>query len=137
MSQYRASHNDARITARKARLAADLVRGMPVNHALSTLQFSVQRSCRLLEKVIKSAVANANNAPDADRIDVNKLIITECRVDEGPLLGGGARYRTAGKGRVRPVKKRTAHIHVGLDVRGEPVLPVRSGKSDATPSKQA
>ena len=47
MSQYRASHNGARITARKARLAADLVRGLPVNHALSTLQFSVQRSCRL------------------------------------------------------------------------------------------
>lgn len=126
MSQFRASHRHARITARKARLAADLVRGQAVNRALALLQFSPQRSCRLVEKVIKSALANANQN---DRVDVNQLVISECRVDEGPLLRGGNRYRTAGKGRVRPVKKRTAHIHVGLDVVGEPVMPLTQAEA--------
>lgn len=126
MSQFRASHRHARITARKARLAADLVRGQAVNRALAMLQFSPQRSCRLVEKVIKSALANANQN---DRVDVNQLVISECRVDEGPLLRGGNRYRTAGKGRVRPVKKRTAHIHVGLDVVGEPVMPLTQAEA--------
>jgi large subunit ribosomal protein L22 len=122
MSDIRASHKHARITARKARLAADLVRGTPVNRALDLLRFSPQRSCRLLEKVIKSAVANANQGDE--RVDVNSLFISECRVDEGPLLRGGNRYRTAGKGRVRPIKKRTAHIHVGLSVQGAAVMPI-------------
>ena len=140
MSQFRASHNHARITARKARLAADLVRGKSVNGALASLEFSVQRSCRLLEKVIRSAVANANQG---EGVDVNKLTITECRVDEGPLLRGGVRYRTAGKGRVRPMKKRTAHIHVGLDVQAEPVMPLQPQapqapkSSDAAPKRKA
>lgn len=126
MSQFRASHRHARITARKARLAADLVRGQAVNRALALLQFSPQRSCRLVEKVIKSAMANANQN---DRVDINQLVITECRVDEGPLLRGGNRYRTAGKGRVRPIKKRTAHIHVGLDLAGAPVMPLTQAEA--------
>jgi len=126
MSQFRASHRHARITARKARLAADLVRGHAVNQALALLQFSPQRSCRVVEKVIKSAMANANQF---DRVDVNQLVITECRVDEGPLLRGGNRYRTAGKGRVRPIKKRTAHIHVGLDLVGAAVMPLTQAEA--------
>lgn len=132
MSAHRASHRNARITARKARLAADLVRGKQVNRALELLQFSTQRSCRLIEKVIKSALANANQD---ERVDVNKLFVSECRVDDGPLLRGGFRYRTGGKGRVRPVRKRTSHIHVGLDAMAEPVMPLKQGTAAASEGK--
>jgi large subunit ribosomal protein L22 len=121
VSQYRASHRHARITARKARLAADLVRGLQVNRALDVLRFSTRRSCRLVEKVLKSAVANANQD---ERVDVNKLFVSEARVDEGPLLGGRQRWRPASRGRAMPIRKRTAHIHIGLDQQREPVMPL-------------
>jgi large subunit ribosomal protein L22 len=131
VTQYRAIHRDARITARKARLAADLVRGQSVNRALELLQYSTNRSCRLLEKVVKSALANANQD---ERVDVNKLVVAECRVDDGPLLGGRPRWRPSARGRAMPIRKRTCHIHVGLDATPEPVMPIQQ-KAPATEAK--
>lgn len=111
MTQFRASHNHARITARKARLAADLIRGLSVNRALEVLAFTPRRSARMVEKVLKSAVANASQ--DAE-INLNKLIVSESRVDDGPLLGGRKRWRPGPRGRAIPYRKRTSHIHVGV-----------------------
>lgn len=119
MSEFRASHKHARMTARKARLSADLVRGLPVNRALELLQFTPLRSARFVEKVLKSAIANASHD---DTVDVNSLYISESRVDEGPLLGGRPRWRPASRGRAMPIRKRTSHIHVGLDRVQDPVM---------------
>lgn len=119
MSEFRASHKHARMTARKARLSADLVRGLPVNRALELLQFTPLRSARFVEKVLKSAIANASQL---DEVDVNALYISESRVDEGPLLGGRPRWRPASRGRAMPIRKRTSHIHVGLDRVQAPVM---------------
>jgi large subunit ribosomal protein L22 len=119
VSNFRASHRYARITARKCRLIADMIRGLPVNRALEVLQFTQRRGARLVEKVLKSAVANAQQD---ENVNVNKLYVAESRVDEGPLLGGRPRWRPASRGRAMPIRKRTSHIHLAVSEHAEPVL---------------
>jgi large subunit ribosomal protein L22 len=108
---FRASHRHAKTTARKARLVADLIRGLPVNSALRALDRSDKLAAVLLGKVVRSAVANAEQDGN---IDPNKLVVVEARVDEGPLLGGFIRWKAGSRGRSMPIRKRTAHIHVAL-----------------------
>jgi large subunit ribosomal protein L22 len=108
---YKASHRHARTSARKARLVVDLIRGMPVNTALGVLDRSPQRAAVLIGKVVRSAVANAEQD---SQIDPNRLTVSEARVDEGPLLGGHMRWRPAARGRAMPIHKRTSHIHIAL-----------------------
>lgn len=119
MTSFRASHMHARMTARKARLAVDLIRGLPVNRAVELLEFTPKRSARLVEKVLKSAVANASQD---EAVDVNRLRVLEARVDEGPLLGGRPRWRAGSRGRAMPYRKRTSHIHVIVGHEPESVL---------------
>ncbi|MFT7464697.1 MAG: large subunit ribosomal protein L22 [Pseudohongiellaceae bacterium] len=114
MVDFRASHRFAKITARKARLVIDLVRGLPVNQALNVLDRSPQRAAVLVKSVVRSAVANAEQATDG-KIDLNDLVVGEARVDEGPLLGGHIRWRPAARGRAMPFRKRTSHIHIRLN----------------------
>lgn len=116
MVDFRASHRHAQITARKARLVADLVRGLPVNQALTVLERSPKRAAYLMKKVVRSAVANAEHKTEGS-IDLNDLVVSEARVDEGPLLGGHMRWRPASRGRAMPYRKRTSHIHVRLGTR--------------------
>ena len=111
MADYRASHRYAKITARKARRAVDLVRGLPVNKALTVLEHNTRRSAYLVRKVVRSAVANAEQTGD---VDLNQLHVIEARVDEGPLLGGYMRWRPSARGRAMPYRKRTSHIHIRL-----------------------
>ena len=118
METIRASHRYARMSARKARLVVDLVRGQPVNRALDILAFTPKRAARFVEKVLRSAIANA----DARDLDVNRLVVVDARVDEGPLLGGRPRWRPGPRGRVMPYRKRTCHIHIGLALPAEPVM---------------
>jgi large subunit ribosomal protein L22 len=108
---FRASHNHARTTARKARLVIDMIRGLPVNTALRVLDRSPRRAAVLVAKVVRSAVANAEQD---EHIDPNQLRVETARVDEGPLLGGFLRWRPGARGRAMPIRKRTAHIHVVL-----------------------
>jgi len=108
---FRASHNHARTTARKARLVIDMIRGLPVNTALRVLDRSPRRAAVLVAKVVRSAVANAEQD---EHIDPNQLRVETARVDEGPLLGGFLRWRPGARGRAMPIRKRTAHIHVIL-----------------------
>jgi large subunit ribosomal protein L22 len=108
---YRASHRYAKTTARKARLVVDLIRGLPVNRALTVLDRSPRRAAVLVGKVVRSAVANAEQDTN---VDPNQLQVAVARVDEGPLLGGFLRWRPGPRGRAMPIHKRTAHIHITL-----------------------
>ena len=106
---FRAKHRYARLTARKARLIAGVIRGMPVNAALEALEFAPQRAAAFYLKVLKSAMANASQDPD---VDVNKLFVSECYADDGPLLNNRMRWRPGPQGRAMPYRKRTSHLTV-------------------------
>ncbi len=110
-TEYKASHRFARTAPRKARLVVDMIRGMPVNRALVVLDHSPQRAAVMVGKVVRSAVANAEQDTN---IDPNHLRVSLARVDEGPLLGGSARWRAGSRGRAMPIKKRTSHIYIEL-----------------------
>ncbi|HEX5008836.1 MAG TPA: 50S ribosomal protein L22 [Planctomycetota bacterium] len=112
---FRASHRYARMAPRKARLVADLIRGLPVNAALRALDRSDKRAASLLGKVVRSAVANAEQDGN---VDPNHLVVKEARVDEGPLLGGFVRWKAGSRGRAMPIKKRTSHMYVALQPAG-------------------
>jgi len=107
--QFLAKHRYARITARKARLVADAIRGMDVNEALEVLQFAPQRAAAFYLKVLKSAVANA---AQSEQINLNRLRISDIRADDGPLLNNRMRWRPGPQGRAMPFRKRTSHLTV-------------------------
>jgi large subunit ribosomal protein L22 len=111
--QYRASHRYARISWRKARLLMNLVRGRDVDDAITILRFSKQRASGMIEKVIRSAVANANERPVPPR---STLFVAEARVDAGPTI---KRFQPKDRGKAYPIKKRTSHLVVALDQREE------------------
>lgn len=108
---YKASHRFARIAPRKARLVADLIRGMRIDVAMNELDFSKKRAAWYLKAVLKSAIANAEEK-DAN---VSTLIVSESRVDEGPTI---KRFRPKDRGRAHPIRKRTCHLHIVLEERG-------------------
>lgn len=111
--EFYASHRYAKTTARKARYVVDLIRGLQVNKALDTLQFNHRRAARMVEKVVRSALANAEQNVD---VDVNDLVISKAIVDEGPLLGGRPRFRPISRGRAVQIRKRLSHIKITLSV---------------------
>jgi large subunit ribosomal protein L22 len=102
---YPASHRFARIAPRKARLVADLIRGMSIDDAMTQLEFSKKRAAWYLKAVLKSAIANAEEQ-DAN---VEALYVQESRVDEGPTI---KRFQPKDRGRAHPINKRTSHLHV-------------------------
>ena len=106
---YNASHQYARISARKVRPLADLVRGKHADEALDLLKFQPQRGARLLEKVIKSALGNAE---DRRATDVADLVVVDVRIDGGPMF---KRIRPRARGMAFGIKRRMAHIRVSLD----------------------
>ncbi len=114
--RYTAKHRYARLTARKARLIADQVRGKTVNQALETLTFAPQRAAAFYLRVLKSAVANA--AQD-ENVNVNRLFVCDCRADDGPLLNNRMRWRPGPQGRAMPFRKRTSHLLVSVAERSE------------------
>jgi large subunit ribosomal protein L22 len=99
-----------RISARKVRVLADVVRGMPVEQALTTLAFQQRAGAPLLKKVIDSAVANA----DQRNMDVDKLIVADVQIDKAGVL---RRFLPRAHGRATPFRKQLAHIHVALSER--------------------
>ncbi len=96
----------ARISAQKARLVADQVRGKPVEEALNTLEFSTKKAAHLVRKLLNSAIANAENNEGAD---VDELRVSTIFVDEGLTM---KRMRARAKGRGDRILKRTCHITV-------------------------
>ena len=100
-----------RISPRKARLAVDLVRGRRVEEALNQLRYLPQRSAKVLTKVVRSALSNAEQNPG---IDVDTLYVKKAFVDGGPSL---KRWTPRAMGRATRILKRTCHITVVLDER--------------------
>ena len=98
-----------RISPQKARLVADVVRGMGVDKALTTLRFMPKKGATLIQKVLESAVANATQD---DQTDVDTLIVKKIVIDGGPSL---KRIRPRAQGRATRVIKRTSHITVVLE----------------------
>ncbi|MEO1616121.1 MAG: 50S ribosomal protein L22 [Planctomycetota bacterium] len=111
MSTFVASHRNARISAQKVRLVADLVRGQFADEALDTLKFQPQRGARMLEKVIQSAVANAQDPEQTGGrpYTIDELVLSDVRVDGGPMF---RRMRPRARGSAHIIKKRSSHISV-------------------------
>ena len=105
---YRACHRYADMSARKVRPFAALIRDLPVDEALELLQFLPNKSARLLEAVLKSAVGNAE---DKGARNVEDLVVAESRVDDGPFM---KRIQPRARGTAYPIKRRFSHIHVVL-----------------------
>ncbi|MBI2242942.1 MAG: 50S ribosomal protein L22 [Nocardioides sp.] len=99
-----ASARYARITPMKARRVVDMVRGLPVDEALSLLQFAPQAASETVYKVLESAVANAELTEGLERGD---LVVSVAQVDEGPTM---KRWRPRAQGRATRINKRTSHI---------------------------
>jgi large subunit ribosomal protein L22 len=97
-----------RLSPKKARFVADLVRGKKVDEAVNILKFSTNRAARIIKKVLDSAIANAENNQGAD---VDELKVTTITVDEGPRM---KRIRPRAKGRADRIVKRTSHIIVSV-----------------------
>jgi large subunit ribosomal protein L22 len=98
----------ARISAQKARLVADQIRGLPVERALNLLAFSNKKAAGIVKKLLESAIANAENNEGAD---IDELRVARVFVDEGPTM---KRIRARAKGRASRILKRTSHITVAV-----------------------
>lgn len=108
----KATNKFLRIGPRKVRLVADLIRGKNVEEALNILQFTEKRSATPLARLIKSAVANADQKGG---VNVDKLYVERLFVDGAPTI---KRWMPRAQGRATPIRKRTCHITVELEQRG-------------------
>ena len=111
--EFKASHKYAPISARKARLVMDMVRGLPVDNALDVLGTTHRRAAGMINKVIRSAVANAEHEK---AMSAGDLFVKTALVNEGPLKQGRLRWRPGAMGRMNPFRRRTSHLHVTLGV---------------------
>ena len=96
-----------RIAPRKVKIVLDLIRNKPTDEAIAILKHTPKAACEPLEKLLKSAIANAENK----NMDVTRLYISECSVDQGPTL---KRIRPSDKGRAYRINKKTSHINLTL-----------------------
>jgi large subunit ribosomal protein L22 len=108
MMKVKAVHRYAHISAQKVRLVIDQVRGTSVEKALNFLDFSPKKAAKLVEKVLSSAVANAEHNHGAD---IDALKVCGAFVDEGPVM---KRHRARARGRANVILKRSCHITIVL-----------------------
>jgi large subunit ribosomal protein L22 len=106
--QYKASHRFARISVRKLRPLLDLVRGKYADDAVDILKYMPHRGARMIEKVLKSAMANAE---DKGIRNVGDLLIVDARGDGGPMF---KRLMPRARGMAYMIRRRSAHIAIGL-----------------------
>lgn len=109
--EARASVKNARIAPRKVKIVLDLIRNKPVDYAMATIKHTPKAACEYLEKLLKSAVANAENNHNMDK---DNLYIAECFVSEGPIM---KRVMPRAQGRAFRIFKRTSHITLVLKER--------------------
>lgn len=107
--EVRAMLRFVRISPRKARLVADLIRGKKSEEALNILTFTKRAAARIILKVLKSAIANATQRKN---IDIDKLYVKRITVDQGPML---KRYMPRAMGRATMIRRRMSHITIILD----------------------
>ena len=111
---FRATHRNARISPRKVRHLADMIRGRFADEALDLLKFEPHRGARMLEKVLRSAMGNAQD-PDQNSGEVvraDRLVVVDARVDGGSMF---KRMRPRARGMAFLIKKRMSHIHVTVE----------------------
>jgi large subunit ribosomal protein L22 len=140
MVEAHATARYIRTSAQKAGLVLDLIRGRDVNHALATLRFARKAIAKDIEKVLRSAIANAQNK-DGFSGDVDRLFVAACFANQGPSQ---KRIRPAPMGRAFRVVKRTAHLTVKVAERPQKVVavapaggPARPRRKGAAPKKKA
>src|SRR5436305_3158139 len=106
--EYRAKHRYADMSAQKVRPFATLIRGRPADEALELLRYLPNKSARLLEAVLKSALGNAE---DRGARDIDELVVVESRVDGAPMM---KRIMPRARGTAYPIKRRYSHIRITL-----------------------
>lgn len=111
MMEVAATLRNARMSAQKARLVADQIRGLPIEKALNILNFSLKKGGAVVKKVLESAIANAENNNGAD---IDELRVSKIYVNEGPRY---KRMHARAKGRGNQILKRTCHITVQVSDR--------------------
>jgi large subunit ribosomal protein L22 len=129
--EFPAHHRFARMAGTKVRLVADQIRGLPINKALETLKFSKKRGAAMLNKVVKSALANAEYQISELKleIEVDNLYVADVHADEGPTL---KRWMTRSRGMAYPILRRMCHIHVTLKAKpGEGEADEKAGAAKA------
>jgi large subunit ribosomal protein L22 len=106
MEEVSARLKNAPMSAQKARLVGDQIRGLPISKALDILKFSSKSAATVVKKVLESAIANAEHN---QRADIDELKVSTVFIDEGVTL---KRFRPRAKGRASPIMKRTCHITI-------------------------
>jgi len=128
--QIKSIHRGARISAFKAREVTREIQGLPVAAALDILAFTPRKAAVLISKTLKSAVANAENN---NNLRVDRLVVKEATVGEGPTF---KRFQPKARGSAGPIRKRTSHIRIILTDEIE-IKPKRQPKKAATKAKTA
>jgi len=105
---WRSSYRFAPISARKARLVTQLIHGRSVQDAMDILKFTRKRAAAMIDKILKSAVADA----DEQQADVDNLYVSEARVDDAGVRIGTKRWMPKDRGRAHPISKKACHIYV-------------------------
>lgn len=108
LADWRSSYRFAPISARKARLVAQLIAGRSVQDAMDILKYTRKRAATMMDKVLKSAVANA----DEQQADVDNLYVCSARVDDAGVRIGTKRWIAKDRGRAHPIRKKACHIHI-------------------------
>ena len=108
ITSAKATAKTVRTSPRKARLVVDLIRGKSVADAISILKFTPNKAAGIIEKVLNSAIANAENNFGLEKAN---LVVSEAYANEGPTM---KRFRPRAKGSASPINKRTAHITVAV-----------------------
>ena len=111
--EARATAKYIRVSPQKARLVVDLIRGKNAGEAISILRFTKKRVCGHIEKVLRSAIANAEQKSDS--VDVEQLVVSKAYVNEGPRQ---KRIRPAPMGRAYRYQRRSSHIIIQLSEKG-------------------
>jgi large subunit ribosomal protein L22 len=129
--EVRAEAKWVRISARKARLVAEHIRGRSVPEARSVLAFTQREAAREIDKVLRSAVANAESQ---HQLSDQRLYVSAAYVDEGPTM---KRWRPRARGRLGRIKKRTCHITVKLaEIQVQEQAPAKKRPAKAAPPQQ-
>ncbi|MGR3310519.1 MAG: 50S ribosomal protein L22 [Candidatus Brocadiales bacterium] len=106
--EFKSTHRFAKISPRKVRYVIDLIRGKTINDALEILRFTKKRASFMIDKVLRAAMASANESMEGD---VDALCVSEARVDGGPVRKW---FRPRARGMSAPILRRTSHIIIIL-----------------------
>jgi large subunit ribosomal protein L22 len=120
-------YRGAKISAFKAREVTREIQGLPVSAALDLLAFTPKKAAGMIEKTLKSAIANAENN---DNLRADTLVVKEAVVGEGPTM---KRFQPKARGSAGPIRKRTSHIRIVLT--DEIEIPKREKKGKAAPKR--